>query len=72
MIQLNFDEQVEKDIRLICTRKGFTLESYIIDNFEWDSPLPCMDEDIKKITELVCEGCDYIDRCPDAEKGASP
>ena len=57
------DEETVDYVKKICRRKGIVLEEYILDNFEWDSPLQCMnDEDVK----VDCSGCDYIDRCPDA------
>jgi hypothetical protein len=69
MIRLSFDAETEQYIRLMCTRKGFTLESYILDNFEWDDKLECID--VKKITWRTCKGCDYINKCPDAKQETS-
>ena len=57
------DKEIVDYIKLVCKRKGTTLEGYIIDNFEWDEQLPCLEEQITKDT---CEGCDFFDRCPDA------
>jgi hypothetical protein len=57
------DKETVDYIRLVCTRKGITLESYIIDNFEWDDKLPCLVED--QINEEICDGCQYIEVCPD-------
>lgn len=57
------DKETADYVRLVCTRKGITLEDYIIDNFEWDDKLSCLVED--QINEEVCDGCQYSDVCPD-------
>ena len=67
-ILLEFDcKEIVDGIKLTCRRKGIDLEQYIIDNFEWDQSLHCMNDCgySKKITPKICEGCDYIDGCPD-------
>ncbi len=55
------DEETANYINTICKRKGTTLEDYIIDNFEWDDQLECLDG----ATKEMCEYCDYADKCPD-------
>jgi len=60
------DAETADYVKTVCRRKGITLESYILDNFEWDDkPLCFYLEKSEKITHLTCEDCDYIDRCPD-------
>lgn len=67
-ILLTFKDEGEAEyIRLICRRKCMDLESYILDNFEWDDTPYCMRVG-GKITADVCDGCDYAERCPDVVK----
>ena len=54
-------------VRLVCRRKGTDLESYIVDNFEWDGMPNCI-FDNEKPSKEVCEDCDNADRCPDVVK----
>ena len=68
MIQLLFDKETEQYVRLMCTRKGITLEGYIIDNFEWDDKPECLSDGVLlKIPKRMCRDCEYSDRCPDSK-----
>jgi hypothetical protein len=65
---LNLDEEAERYFRLMCTRKGTTPEDYILGNLEWDPKPDCLhDEVLTEIPDGMCRGCEYFDRCPDAE-----
>lgn len=67
-ILLTFPDKETADyVLLIARRKGFNIPDYILDNFEWDDRLDCIDNPPKKITVKTCEGCDFTDRCPDAK-----
>lgn len=58
-------------IKAVCRRKDIDLESYILDNFEWDEMPECLsssNDDSDEITKDTCDGCDYADRCPDVVK----
>lgn len=68
-ILLNFGDKETVDyINLVCRRKCIDLEDYILDNFEWDDKLPCMDENdsVRDDDPFCCVGCDYAVTCPDA------
>jgi hypothetical protein len=73
-IVLSFeDKDTARYVRTICRRKGISLEAYILDNFEWDDPLPCVYPAMlkpKEITADICEGCDQAigGKCPDVTK----
>lgn len=60
------DEETATYIKTVNSRKGTTLESYILDNFEWDDTLECMIDG--KIKAKVCKRCDYNDGCPDKKE----
>jgi len=62
------DKETADYVRIVCKRKGTTLEQYIIGNFEWDDQLFCLSDlnEGQKITVEICEGCDFIEKCPDA------
>lgn len=69
-ITLKFADSDTVDyINLICKRKCVDLESYILDNFEWDDPLTCIVEG-GEITSEMCEGCNFADGCPDVVNNA--
>jgi len=70
-IVLAFEDEMQADyVKLMCRRKGTSLESYIVDNFEWDYMPDCLHpEGSENITSKVCKGCDWIDTCPDAKRG---
>ena len=71
MIQLSFDEETEKYVRLMCTRKGVSLEDYILGNLEWDTKPDCLSPNIlNRIPKGMCYGCEWKDRCPDREHPA--
>ena len=59
------DKETADYVKLVCKRKGTTLEDYIIDNFEWDEQLPCLEE--QPIKDM-CEECDFSSCCPDMIK----
>ena len=64
---LSFNEETEKYVRLLCTRKGILLEDYILDNFEWDDKPDCISPEILiKVPKGMCYECQWNDRCPDA------
>ena len=65
------DSETTDYVKLVCRRKGTSLESYIIDNFEWDDKLYCMSFPHLSITWRTCDGCEYSDRCPDVKKKES-
>ena len=68
-ITLLFDEETEQYVRLMCTRKGVTIEDYILGNLEWDDHPDCMKpEVILKIPKKtgICHECEWTDNCPDA------
>jgi hypothetical protein len=70
-ILLSFADKGTADyVRRVCTRKGITLESYILENFEWDDQLQCLSDfnEGEKITAAICLECEYIETCPDAVK----
>ncbi|MDD2246408.1 MAG: hypothetical protein PHC39_04935 [Proteiniphilum sp.] len=70
-ILLTFPDKETADYaKLISRRKCVSLESYIIDNYEWDSPLECMQEfnNGKKVKWTMCRDCEYNECCPDAVK----
>ena len=63
-VLLTFEDETTTDyVRKVCRRKATNLESYILDNFEWDSKLPCIDEGPLRED---CKYCDFKDKCPDA------
>jgi len=65
------DKETADYVRLICKRKGITLEDYIIDNFEWDDEPYCFyygQGAPLEVNSDVCDGCEYLDTCPDAVK----
>lgn len=62
------DKETAEYVRLVCRRKGTDLESYILDNFEWDDQLECINDPPKKITVKTCDDCDFIETCPDAKR----
>lgn len=67
-ILLTFKDKDTADyVRLVCRRKGISLDEYILGNFEWDDTLYCLIEG-GNITADTCDGCDYADRCPDVVK----
>jgi hypothetical protein len=67
VIQLSFDDETEEYVRLMCTRKGFVLEDYILDNFEWDDTPDCLYPDVlMEIPAGMCDGCEFSNKCPDA------
>jgi hypothetical protein len=73
-ILLTFKDQGTADyVKLICRRKGYDLESYILDNFEWDDLLHCQSDlnEGEPITAIICDGCNFSDKCPDvvSERG---
>jgi len=55
------DKETADCVKLVCKRKGTTIEDYIIDNFEWDEQLPCLEN----VTKDMCDECDFSTRCPD-------
>jgi hypothetical protein len=59
------DKETADYVKLVCRRKGTSLESYIVGNMEWDSMPECIEAEYDWKT---CDGCDYSDRCPDARK----
>lgn len=65
-ITLHFaDEATANYVRLVCTRKSITLEDYVLDNFEWDDQPYCFSDEVTEITSEVCDGCEYLESCPD-------
>lgn len=64
------DEETAEYIRLVCRRKGIDLAGYVNDNLEWDDQIYCLSafNPSDKLTADICEGCQYIDTCPDAVK----
>lgn len=67
VIKLSFDGDTEKYVRLMCTRKGVTIEDYILGNLKWDNKPDCLSETVlTKIPKGMCWGCEYFDNCPDA------
>jgi hypothetical protein len=67
-IQLSFDEDTERYVRLMCTRKGVTLEDYVLGNLEWDDKPDCLvDKVMVKIPKGICWECQWFDKCPDAK-----
>lgn len=60
ILQFNEKEQIDH-IRKIARRKGFTIPDYILDNFEWDDKLPCLE----KINPEDCKTCDFSSSCRD-------
>jgi hypothetical protein len=65
-IQLSFDGETERYVRLMCTRKGVSIEDYILGNLEWDSKPDCLSEKVlMKIPKGICRGCEYAATCPD-------
>ena len=68
-ITLHFGNQNTVDYILrTCRRKGTDLETYIIDNFEWDTQLDCISYDAKQLTVGMCKDCEFDDRCPDVKR----
>ena len=71
-IVLTFTDKETADyVRLVCRRKSITLENYIIGNFEWDRDPYCFNYGQGaplKVNSEVCEGCDFMDKCPDVVK----
>jgi hypothetical protein len=70
-ILLTFDDEGSANyVRLLCRRTGIALETYILDNFEWDDQPECFSDfgDGEAITKEICNGCSYSDICPDAVK----
>lgn len=66
-ILLTFEHSEDVDyINLVCRRKGTDLESYIINNFEWDDMPACLCDEEPSVE--TCCGCDWDDRCPDVVK----
>lgn len=67
---LTFSCKEEVDfILLVCRRKGYHIPNYLSDNIEWDEKLPCLSPEVPAIiTADICDGCDFIDKCPDAVK----
>ena len=62
-ILLSFKDKEEADyVKLVSRRKGWGLEGYILDNFEWDDKLPCVGDD-----DYECSACEYLFKCPDAK-----
>ena len=63
------DAETVKYIRLVMRRKRTSITSYLLDNLEWDDPLPCMIDlnEGCEITPEVCGGCDQYS-CPDREE----
>jgi hypothetical protein len=64
------DKETIDYVKLVCRRKGTSLESYIVGNLEWDDKLECISFSGKglMINWRMCNRCDYSDRCPDAKK----
>lgn len=63
-ILLSFaDKETADYVRLVCRRKNTNLESYILDNFEWDDQPECIHEG--KVTKTFCKDCDERSHCPD-------
>ena len=70
-ILLTFEfEEIAGFIKAVCRRKGYTPESYIVDNFEWDDMPECLSSrnGKAKITHTMCYECEYYETCPDAIK----
>jgi hypothetical protein len=72
-ILLTFKDKETADyVRLVCRRKGTHLAQYILDNFEWDDPLPCLVDlnETHESSKEICEGCDQLTsgNCPDGLK----
>jgi hypothetical protein len=63
-ITLSFDEETEEYVRLMCTRKGYSLENYILDNFEWDDKPECI-SDNSGPNRAFCVDCEYNEKCLD-------
>ena len=61
------DKETADYVKLVCRRKGTSLESYIVDNLEWDDTPACMVTE-EYYTWKDCKVCDYSDRCPDRKK----
>jgi hypothetical protein len=59
------DAQTAEYVKLMCRRKGTSLESYIVDNFEWDDEPECFGDEM--IDYAMCSHCDYKKKCPDAK-----
>jgi hypothetical protein len=59
------DKETADHVKLICRRKVTSLESYIIDNFEWDGEPECFGDEM--IDYSMCSHCDYSDKCPDSK-----
>ncbi len=66
-ILLTFDDaETVEYIKLVCRRARIDLEGYILDNFEWDGDLPCIENG--EVTTECCEGCVRVFcECPDAK-----
>jgi hypothetical protein len=63
------DEETADYVKLVCRRKGISLESYIVDNLEWDNKPDCLYPDVlTKIPKGVCHECEFNETCPDAFK----
>jgi len=62
------DKDTADYVKLVCRRKGTSLESYIVDNFDWDEMPECI-ENLEYDWE-ACSDCDYSDRCPDRKTKA--
>jgi hypothetical protein len=71
-ILLTFADKATADyVKLVCRRKGTGLESYIVDNFEWDDMPACLDGVTEVYNWKDCKVCDHSDRCPDVKKKES-
>lgn len=63
------DDETYNYVSLVVRRKGINLADYILDNFEWDDTLPCLYHDApKKPNSETCDGCNYLESCPDGVK----
>ena len=73
MIQLSFNKETETYVRLMCTRKGVTLENYIVENMEWDDHPDCMKPEVlTKIPKGMCYNCEWGEVCPDMKQEQRP
>ena len=71
-VLLTFESDDDADfVKLVCRRKGTTIESYIVDNMEWDDKLDCLyfEHVRSKPKKKMCRGCEYSDTCPDSKVG---
>jgi len=64
-ILLTFDSEETTDyIKMVCRRKGVTLDRYILENFEWDDMPECFYVKPEEV-EQACRECEYNNVCLD-------